>query len=96
MLECDLTPPNGVNDGSYCNPALDALYKQELATADPGARQNIFEQIHVIYLTEFPLIFLYGANVFYMVRKGTHNFQPSPESITDENIAEWWCDKGTC
>jgi peptide/nickel transport system substrate-binding protein len=97
MLECDLTPTTGGNNnGSYCNPALDALYKQELATADPGARQNIFEQIHVIYLTEFPLVVLFGSNSLFIVRKGTHNFQPSPEFITDENIAEWWCDHGKC
>ncbi len=38
---------------------LDALYKQELATADPGLRQQLFRQIHQIYLTDFPFITLY-------------------------------------
>jgi len=97
LLECDMTPPNGgLNFGYYCNPALDTLYKQELLTADQGARQNIFEQIHSIYLTEFPLIFLFGGSTLYMDRNVTHNFQPSPNFITDENIAEWWCDNGKC
>ena len=32
----------GENTDFYCNPALDALYKQELATVDVGARQDIF------------------------------------------------------
>ena len=57
---------------------LDALYQQEQATADPGARQQIFEQIHQIYLTEFPFIVLYSLNDFSIVRKGTHNYQPRP------------------
>jgi peptide/nickel transport system substrate-binding protein len=94
MLGC--VPPFGTNVESYCNPALDALYTQELETADAGQRQLIFEKIHEIYLTDFPLVVLFGENDTYLVRKGTHNFQPSPESITDENIAQWWCDNGKC
>jgi ABC-type transport system substrate-binding protein/serine/threonine protein kinase len=90
------TNPNGSSIDFYCNPALDALYQQELATPDPGARQNLFEQIHLIYLTDFPFIVLFGEYDLYVVRKGTHNFQPSPISITDENIAQWWCDNGKC
>jgi peptide/nickel transport system substrate-binding protein len=87
---------NGSNIDFYCNPALDALYQQELATPDQGARQNLFEQIHLIYLTDFPIIVLFGGFDLYIVRKGTHNFQPSPLDITDENIAQWWCDGGKC
>jgi len=96
MLACNQIPPNGFNITYYCNPALDALYKQELTTPNPGARQNIFVQIHLIYLTEFPIIVLFGARDSYMVYKGTHNFQPSPVGFTDENIWQWWCEKGKC
>src|SRR5260370_39168667 len=53
-------PPQGSNYDFYCNPALEALYRQELATADPGVRQKIFDQIHQIYLTELPFIVLYS------------------------------------
>ena len=66
-VACDQIPPHGYNVDFYCNPALDALYKQEQATADPGVRQNIFQQIHQIYLTEFPFhhalqrAYCYGA-----------------------------------
>ncbi len=45
ILACDQIPPKGYNVDFYCNPALDALYQQELATADPGVRQQIFDQI---------------------------------------------------
>ncbi len=96
MLSCDQFPPNGGNYDFYCNPALDALYKQELATPNLGARQNIFKKIHYIYLTEFPLIVLSGPKDIYAVYKGTHNFQPNAVEGDTSNIWEWWCDNGKC
>jgi hypothetical protein len=58
-------------------------------------RQNIFEHINFIYLTEFPIIVLFGARHIYMVYKGTHNYQISP-FYGEANIAEWWCENGKC
>jgi peptide/nickel transport system substrate-binding protein len=96
LLSCNQIPPNGFNLDFYCNPALDALYKQELATADPGVRQQLFEQIHQIYLTDFPFIVLYSQTSVSIARKGTHNYLPSPIEGDTINIWEWWCDKGKC
>jgi peptide/nickel transport system substrate-binding protein len=96
ILACDQFPPKGFNFDFYCNTALDALYKQEQATADPGVRQQLFFQIHQIYLTELPFITLFSQNDLAMVRKGTHNYQPSPFEGETANIWEWWCDKGKC
>src|SRR5262249_12464484 len=56
LLACDQFYPNGNNVDFYCNHALDALYQQERETADHGLRQQIFEQIHQIYLTNIPFI----------------------------------------
>jgi len=89
LLSCDQYP-------RYCNPALDALYKQELETVDPGLRQQIFSQIHHIYLTDFPFITLYFPLDVAVVRKGTHNYQPSPFIGETINIWQWWCDGGKC
>jgi ABC-type transport system substrate-binding protein len=75
---------------------LDTLYQQEEATADPGARQMFFKLIHQIYLTQFPFIVLFSPTELSIVRKGTHNFQPSPITGDAVNIWEWWCDKGKC
>ncbi len=90
LLSCDQNPRD------YCNHALDALYQQERETVDPGLRQQIFEQIHLIYLTEFPFIPLYFPLDVAVVRKGTHNYQPSPFTGETINIWEWWCDGGKC
>jgi peptide/nickel transport system substrate-binding protein len=96
VLACDQIPPNGQNWTFYCNHTLDALYGQELATVDPGVRQQIFDQIHQIYLTEFPFIILYNPTNLAMVHKGTHNYQISPFEGGTVNIWEWWCDNGRC
>jgi peptide/nickel transport system substrate-binding protein len=95
ILACDQLPPTGANFGAYCNHTLDTLYKQEQAAVDPGVRQYIFNQIHQIYLEELPLIVLYSPLPFEVVRKGTHNFHPTPITVT-ANIWEWWCDQGQC
>jgi peptide/nickel transport system substrate-binding protein len=89
LIPCDQYP-------RYCNPALDALYKQELETPDPGQRQQIFSQIHHIYLADFPFIPLYFPLDVAVVRKGMHNYQPSPFIGETVNIWEWWCDNGRC
>lgn len=97
LLSCDQFPPGGFNIDFYCNPVLDALYKQEQATADPGVRQQIFVQIHSIYLTQFPFIVVYAPTYFALAHKGTHNYLPGPFNIGDTyNVAEWWCDDGKC
>lgn len=97
MLSCNQIPPNGFNIDFYCNKALDALYTQEKETVDPAVRQNIFNQIHQIYLTEFPFITLYNPLDVFMVKKGTHNYLPAPKGALETiNIWEWWCDSGQC
>jgi len=96
VLSCDQIPPNGQNFTFYCNHALDALYTQEVATADAGLRQQTFSQIHDIYITELPFIVLYSPIEPAIVHKGTHNYQPSPFNGRFINIWEWWCDHGKC
>ncbi len=99
LLSCDQIPPKGFsfNINFYCNHALDALYKQELSTVDPGLRQQVFQQIHSIYLNVLPFIVLFSTSqvFFSLAHKGTHNYLPGPFTDT-HNIAEWWCDGGKC
>ena len=67
------------------------------ATPDPGVRQQIFEQIHQLYLTELPFITLYSPIDLSIARKGTHNYLPGPLGAAGTiNIWEWWCDHGKC
>jgi peptide/nickel transport system substrate-binding protein len=96
LLACDQTWPRGSNFGSYCNPALDALYHQELATPDAGLRQNVFDQMHQIYVTDLPFVVLFSPLIVTVVHQGTHNYAPSPFVGEMGNVWEWWCEQGTC
>jgi ABC-type transport system substrate-binding protein/serine/threonine protein kinase len=97
QFACDQIPPMGSgNLNFYCNHQLDSLFQQEQATADPGVRQQIFEQIHSLYLKEFPFIVLYGAPGLAIAHKGTHNYQISDFQGETINVWEWWCENGKC
>jgi peptide/nickel transport system substrate-binding protein len=96
LLACDQVMPEGFNAGSYCNHALDALYQQERVTPDPGLRQNLFDQMHQIYVTDFPFVVLFSPLRVAVVRQGTHNDVPSPMMGETSNVWEWWCDQGKC
>jgi peptide/nickel transport system substrate-binding protein len=90
-------PPNGFNIMFYSNPNLDKLYVAEQSTLDPTQRQQIFNQIHQIYLTEFPFITLYSPPDIAMAKNTTHNYAPGPTGASETvNNWEWWCDGGKC
>ncbi len=97
LFACNQFPPNGANFAFYCNPALDKLFAAEQATADPTARQQVFNQIHQIYLTDFPFVVLYGPTDIAIHKKSLHNYDPAPEGASETiNIWQWWCDGGQC
>jgi peptide/nickel transport system substrate-binding protein len=96
LFGCDQLPPNGQNFGSYCNHTLDALFAQELATPDPGLRQNLYDQMHEIYVTDFPFITLFSSESITVVSKRVHNDEPSPILGETTNVWDWWCDQGKC
>ncbi|GAC1381707.1 MAG: peptide ABC transporter substrate-binding protein [Ktedonobacteraceae bacterium] len=87
----------GGNYTKYCNKQLDNLFNQELASGDSNQRQQIFNQIHQIYLTAFPFIVLYGPTDISVVKNNTHNYLPGPEGAAETiNVWQWWCDSGKC
>ena len=96
LFACNKFPPVGYNVIFYCNPALDNLSAQEQATTDPGVRQQLFIQIHRIYLTQFPFIVLYSPKYFALPYKRNHNYEPGPFWRDTYNIWHWWCDNGKC
>ncbi len=96
-FSCSQIPPHGPNFSFYCNPKLDQLFSQELATADSQARQQIFDQIHQVLITDAPIIPLYDLTDLEIAKKGTHNYQPGPFGASETvNAWNWWCDNGKC
>ena len=97
LFACNQFPPNGSNFAFYCNSSLDKLYVQEEGTADPAMRQQVFNQIHQIYLTDFPFVVLYSPTDIAIHKKSLHNYDPAPEGASETiNIWQWWCDGGRC
>ena len=96
-FSCTQFPPTGSNFNFYCNPDLDKLFAKEESTADPTGRQQIFNQIHQIYLTEFPFITLYAPTDIAMNKITTHNYVPGPEGASETvGVWNWWCTNGQC
>jgi peptide/nickel transport system substrate-binding protein len=97
LFACNQIPPAGFNITFYCNPSLDQLFTAEQSTADPTQRQNIFNQEHQIYLTQYPFITLYSPVDIAMHKNTTHNYAPGPEGASETvNIWQWWCTGGHC
>ncbi len=97
VASCSQIPPNGFNIMFYCNHQLDSLYTQEESTAEPTARQAIFNQIHQIYLTDFPFVTLYSPLDIAMAKKGTHNYVPAAGGASETiSLWTWWCTGGSC
>lgn len=87
----------GQNFSFYCNPALDKLFVQEQQTDSASARQAIFNQIHQIYLTQYPFVTLYGPLDIAMVKKGTSGYAPGPMGASETiDVWNWSCANGKC
>lgn len=87
----------GGNYAFYCNPQLDKLFVKEQSTADPTARQQIFDQIHQIYLTQFPFVTEYAPTDIAEVKDAGHNYVIGAEGASETiNVMNWWCTAGKC
>jgi len=100
MVSCNQIPKNGAggqNWSWYCNPAADKLVAQEQNSADPAVRQDAFNKLHQIYLTDYPFIVLYSPADLALVKNTTHNYLPGPEGASETvNVWQWWCTGGQC
>jgi peptide/nickel transport system substrate-binding protein len=91
------TGAQGSNWSFYSNPAVDKLIKQEQTSADPAVRQDAFNKLHEIYLTDFPFVILYSPTDIAVARNTVHNYMPGPMGASETvNIWEWWCTGGKC
>lgn len=87
----------GGNFSFYCNQQLDKLFTAELSTTDVNARQQIFDSIHQIYLTDFPFITLFAPTDLAVAKNNTHNYRPGPLGASETvNAWLWWCTNGKC
>jgi len=87
----------GGNFAFYCNHALEPLFQKELGTTDTAQRQAAFNQLHAIYLTDFPFITEYGPVDEAIYKNVVHNYTPGPMGAQETvNVWSWWCTNGQC
>ncbi|MBV8695022.1 MAG: peptide ABC transporter substrate-binding protein, partial [Ktedonobacteraceae bacterium] len=104
VVACDQIPGSGGGNGNYsfyCNKQVDHYLMLEKSTADPVKRQDAFNHLHQIYLTDnpmdFPIIVLYGPSDPGIAKLTAHNYAPGPEVASETvNVWEWWCTNGKC
>jgi peptide/nickel transport system substrate-binding protein len=95
VLSCS-TKGSG-NLAFYCSKQMDAFFAQEQSTGDAAARQQAFDGINQLEVTDVPFIVEFAAPDLAVYKKGTHNYLPSAVGLgSTENIWTWWCDGGTC
>jgi peptide/nickel transport system substrate-binding protein len=88
---------SGENFSFYCNHQLDALFTAEQSTDNVAQRQAIFDQIHQIYLTQFPFVTLYSPTDIAMVKNGANGYDPGPMGASETvGVWDWWCTGGKC
>jgi peptide/nickel transport system substrate-binding protein len=97
VLDCNAQGTNGGNWSFYCNQQMQTLLKQEQSSGDPNVRQQAFNQIHNLELTDVPFVILYSPLDQGISKLTTHNYAPGPEGASETvNVWEWWCTGGTC
>jgi len=102
LLSCDQIPTaannySGGNYSFYCNHALDPLFAQETGTTDVAKRQDAFNKIHAIEVSDFPFVTLYAPQDIAVAKNNTHNYTPGPMGASETvNVWSWWCDGGKC
>ncbi|WP_407936809.1 ABC transporter substrate-binding protein [Jiella pelagia] len=57
-LSCDLIAPNGTNWGHYCDPEMDALFKEIRNTFDPAAQDEVLRRTHEKYVNDALFLFV--------------------------------------
>ncbi len=61
----------------WCNPAVDALEREALATTDQRARASLYARIERIAAGQVPILYLFNANYVYAYRARLHGFAPN-------------------
>jgi peptide/nickel transport system substrate-binding protein len=101
-MACDQIPTQANNYGGqnfsfYCNHALDPLFKQEQSSADPTVRQDAFNKLHQIYLTDVPFVTLYAPQDLGIVKNVGHNYIIGDEGSSETvGVWNWYCTNGKC
>lgn len=83
-LTCAAFSPHGENESRYCDPQIDALEREGLASDDPSARARIYHAISRRVHDEVAYIPLYRPRRPSVFNDDLHGYDPAPVA------AAWW------
>ena len=72
----------------YCNPLVDRLEEQALATTDQQHRKALYSQIARTVAQDVPIIYLFDARYIYAYRRSLAGFYPNA-FLPTWNAADW-------
>lgn len=83
-----LTCTGASNYMRYCNPAVDALEAQALASGDQAVRKQLYSKIARDVAQDVPVIYLFNAQYIYAYRTALHGYYPNA-FLPTWNAADW-------
>jgi peptide/nickel transport system substrate-binding protein len=86
---CEYFAPRGANDARYCDPRLDALEEQGLATNDRRARMKIYAQVERLRMEAVAGLPLYFRDRVGIVTDDLRGYAPSRGIIPEWNAWRW-------
>jgi len=83
-----LTCRGAENYMRYCNPVVDRLEQDALATTDQGRRKMLYSRIAHAAARDVPIIYLFNARYIYAYRRALSGFYPNA-FLPTWNAAGW-------
>lgn len=77
---CGMVPPNGNNNGHYCNKQVDVAEQTALTTFDRNVRKKAYAQIERLLLSDAASSFIYYNRLRYAMNPNLKNFAPNGPS----------------
>ncbi|MEW5956264.1 MAG: peptide ABC transporter substrate-binding protein [Chloroflexota bacterium] len=94
LWTCDQAPQKAnnwatFNDGRYCNPAYDDLYRQSTTEIDPEKRRQLLIQMNDLLVEDVAMIPLAVTAEVSAVSNTLEGFNPTPWDVETWNIQDW-------
>lgn len=88
-LTCAAFAPKGENEARYCDPQVDALEREGLATDDPSARARIYHAISRRVHDDVAYIPLFRPRRPSVFNDDLHGYDPAPVAASWWNAYQW-------
>jgi peptide/nickel transport system substrate-binding protein len=76
-----VTCKGGLNDGKYCNEAVDKLLNEARVTTDEAKRKKLYDDAQAILQDELPIIYLYYQPWPFAYSKKVEGFKAYPDGM---------------